>query len=232
MDKIHLWTIEDRRQNRRAAYTRAALLFSLSLAFLFTGCGSHKAAPQKPDQAAVSASADREKQIERARAEAQAYLAANPTAAVAERPKAGARSLANAQASAEALSRNFLKALANRDRAAIEGLRLTRDEFCQAVFPELPASKLPNVTCDFVWQQATLKSLSGLSEMYAIHQGRRYEFVALRFAKGTDAYPTYRVHKESHLLVKDENGRQQEIRLFGSMLEIDGGYKLFSFVID
>jgi hypothetical protein len=233
MDKIRFWAIKNMQQTRKAACLKAALFFSLlfCFAFLFTGCGKNKAVPQNSNKPTITA-ADREKEIERARGEAQAYLAANPPASVTAKAKSGTRSLANAQVSPEALSRNFLKALANKDMESIKALRLTKDEFCQYVFPELPSSKMPNVTCDFVWQQATLKSLSGLSEMYPEHQGKRYEFVALRFEKGIDNYPTYKVHKETHLVVKDETGQQQELRLFGSILEMDGRYKLISFVID
>jgi hypothetical protein len=54
----------------------------------------------------------------------------------------------------------------------------------------------------------------------------------MQFAKGTDAYKTYKVHKEAHLIVKGEKGVQQEVRLFGSVLEMSGQFKLFSFVID
>jgi len=222
-------------QIRKAVCLKAALFFSILLcfSFLLTGCSKDKAGLQNSNNnLAITASADREKEIERARGEAQAYLAANPPAAVAAKTKPGPRTLANAQVSAEALSRNFLKALASKDMESIKALRLTKDEFCQYVFPELPSSKMPNVTCDFVWQQATLKSLSGLSEMYPEHQGKKYQFVALRFEKGTDSYPTYKVHKETHLMVKDETGKQQELRLFGSILEMDGRYKLISFVID
>ncbi len=111
-------------------------------------------------------------------------------------------------------------------------LRVTKEEFCQYVWPDLPASRLPNVTCDFAWQQATLTSLGGLSKTLPKHKGKRYKLVSLRFEKGTDSYPNYKVHKDTRLTVKDETGVEQEIKLFGSMLEMDGQFKLFSFVID
>ena len=68
--------------------------------------------------------------------------------------------------------------------------------------------------------------------MLTRHRGKRYDLVSLRFAKGTDSYQNYKVHNETHLVVKDKNGAQQEVRLFGSMLEVDGRFKLFSFVVD
>ena len=147
-------------------------------------------------------------------------------------PAAVSSRLVNTRPSAEELARSFLTALALKDKERVKALRLTKQEFCQHVFPELPSSKLPNVTCDFVWDQATMKSLGGFIEMWPRHEGRRYDLVSLRFKEGTDSYKTYKVHKETHLVVRDEAGREQELRLFGSMLEMDGQFKLFSFVID
>jgi hypothetical protein len=145
---------------------------------------------------------------------------------------ASPRRLVNARPSAEELARSLLTALALRDGDKVKALRLTREEFCRYIFPELPSSKLPNVTCDFVWDQATIKSLGGFVKMWPRHEGRRYELISLRFKDGTDTYRTYKVHKETHLLVRDEKGWEHELRLFGSMLEMDGQFKLFSFVID
>lgn len=150
----------------------------------------------------------------------------------AEPPRAGSRRLINAEPSAEALARHILASIARQDKSDLESLRITKQEFCQLVWPELPSSKLPNVTCDFAWEQATLKSIGGFVKMLAAHKGKRYEMVSLSFAKGTDAYRTYKVHKDSRLVIKDENGLQQEIKLFGSVLELDGQFKLFSFVVD
>ncbi|MEW6209699.1 MAG: hypothetical protein AB1631_15125 [Acidobacteriota bacterium] len=130
------------------------------------------------------------------------------------------------------MARSFLDALAAGDEGAIRSLRITRQEFCDYVWPELPSSRTPNVTCDWVWDQATLKSVSGLVEMLSAHKGKRYRLVSLRFAGGSEQYKSYRVHKETLVRVRDEKGDEKELRLFGSMLEMDDQFKLFSFVID
>ncbi len=146
--------------------------------------------------------------------------------------RAKPRFLAYSERNAEELARDFLDALAEGDEKKIASLRITKQEFCQHVWPELPSSRTPNVTCDWVWDQATLKSLSGLGEMLAKHKGKRYKLVSLRFAGGTESYQSYKVHKETRVRVRDEKGDETEMRLFGSMLEMDGQFKLFSFVID
>lgn len=238
MDEMGLRSISKMITNRGTVALKAVLLPSLLLSgvLLLSGCGGRgEPADDKPASPEVLTSAEREKRIEKAREEALAYLAtrqtnAPPPPAPATTP--GTRVLENAQASPEELSRVFLRALAGRDLAVIKSLRLTKEEFCQYIFPELPSSKVPNLTCDFAWEQATLRSLSGLDKMYTRHQGRKYELVSVRFEKGTESYTSYRVYKETHLTVRDETGAQAEIRLFGSMLEMDGKYKLFSFVSD
>jgi hypothetical protein len=142
------------------------------------------------------------------------------------------RALTNTYASAELLASRFLAYLARKDSESIKSLRITKQEFCDYVWPDLPSSRLPNVTCDFVWDQAVLNSTSGLTEMLRDHEGKRYELISLKFAKGTEVYPSYKVHKETLLRVRDEKGEEQELRLFGSILEMDGKFKLFSFVVD
>jgi hypothetical protein len=142
-----------------------------------------------------------------------------------------ARTLASASPSPEALAARYLDALGRDDLEAMKALRLTEQEFCAYVFPELPSSRLPNVTCDFVWSQATLNSMAGMQRLLESHRGKRYTLVSVRFA-GVDEYGTYRVHKEPVATFRDAAGATREARLFGSMLELDGQYKLFGFVVD
>lgn len=139
------------------------------------------------------------------------------------------RPLVNGQPGPEALAKRFLEYLSANDAKAIQSLRLTKREFCEYVWPELPSSRIPNLSCDWAWGQASLKSDGGLSELLPRRAGKRYELVLVRFAGGTQEHDTYRIHKDTRLVLKDENGRQTEVSILGSMLELDGKYKLFSF---
>ncbi|HVF88722.1 MAG TPA: hypothetical protein VNH22_01570 [Blastocatellia bacterium] len=130
------------------------------------------------------------------------------------------------------MAKRFLEYLAGNDVKAIQSLRLTKREFCEYVWPELPASQVPNLTCDWAWEQATLKSDGGLGELLSPHGGMRYELVQVRFAGGVEEHYTFRIHKDTRLTLKDRNGTRKEVKILGSMLELDGKYKLFSFVSD
>ena len=72
------------------------------------------------------------------------------------------RVLPHAAPSAEALIEEVLQALAENDRERLKSLALTKDEFCTILWPELPSSKTPNLTCDWVWDSFRPSSLDGL----------------------------------------------------------------------
>ena len=60
--------------------------------------------------------------------------------------------------------------------------------------------------------------------------GKRYELIDIRFAADTD-YRTYRVHREATFHVRDGSGMELDLRVCGSMIEQDGAWKVFSYVL-
>ncbi len=151
--------------------------------------------------------------------------------AAAKAANEAARPLASASASADELASRVLSGLASRDQKALADLVVTKDEFCTWVYPELPSSKVPNVSCDFVWQTAMMNHEGGFREVLGAHNGKRYTLVSLRFEKGVQDYPSYRVYREPVVTVKDEASKTHEYRLFGPILEMDGQFKLFGYMV-
>ena len=140
--------------------------------------------------------------------------------------------LSNARPSADVLAAEFLDRLAAKDFDGLVGLRLTKDEFCSGVWPELPAAEDERIPCDWVWQQATIRSNAGLRDLSGEHGGARYRFVSMRFAGAPEKHGSFTVLKDPRVTVTDETGATRELRLFGSMIESGGQYKLFSFVLE
>jgi hypothetical protein len=139
--------------------------------------------------------------------------------------------LPHAHASPEALARAVLDAVAQRDVEALRMLALNKEEFEEHVWPELPAARPErNLTANYVWGDLQQKSNIMLRAMLAAHGGKRYELTGIRFLGETTAYASFRVHRESELSVKQDGGDEQQIRLFGSMIEKAGKYKVFSYV--
>jgi hypothetical protein len=143
------------------------------------------------------------------------------------------RPLPNSHESAEALARAVLVAIEKRDGETLRALALNREEFTEHVWPDLPAARPErNLSPSFVWGDLNQKSNIMLRETLNAHGGKKYQLVSVHFRGETTEYESYRVRRESELTVKDANGTERQIRVFGSMIEKGGRYKVFSYVVD
>lgn len=140
--------------------------------------------------------------------------------------------LQNTRPSPDAVAAAVLDALARKDEAALEALALNDAEFRAHVWPELPASRPErNLPYSYVWGDLHQKSRAGLSQTLARHGGVRYELRGVTFG-GETKYPSYVVHRGATMRVRDASGAEQDIRVSGSMIEKDGAWKVFSYVVD
>jgi hypothetical protein len=141
--------------------------------------------------------------------------------------------LANSYPSSETLAAAVLEAVERRDANQLRALALTEEEFRDHVWPELPAARSErNLPFSYVWGDLRQKSALALDQTLARHGGRRYTLVATRFDGDTTRYPSYVVYRETVLRVRDDTGAVSELRLFGSSLEKDQTWKVFSYVVD
>jgi hypothetical protein len=120
-----------------------------------------------------------------------------------------------------------------RDLTTLRGLALTEREFHEHIWPELPASRPErNLPFSFVWGDLHQKSESSLKETLARFGGRRLTLVSVRFKGETSRYANSTVHRDTTLKVRDADGTETDVRLFGSSLQKDGAWKVFSYVVD
>lgn len=139
------------------------------------------------------------------------------------------RQLAGAKASPEVLARHFLEVLSRGDRQEILGLALTEEEFREFVYPVLPASRPgSNLSAEFLWSQTQLRSLGGFSKTMK-HAGKPYELLEVIVREGKREYEGFSIHRGVSLRVRDETGSVSEWKLFGSIIEMNGGFKIYSF---
>lgn len=156
-------------------------------------------------------------------------LLAGALAAGCARPPA----LSQTFSSEAALAERILGALAARDIAALQALPLSEDEFRDVVWPELPASRPEaRVPLDYAWRTLAQNSRGHLHEAVHEHGGRRYRLLRVRFDGGSTPYGSFTVHRRARVVVRDAAGGERQLRLFGSVLEHDRRFKLFSFVAD
>jgi hypothetical protein len=150
------------------------------------------------------------------------------SAATCNRPPA----LANSYDSPDALAAAVMESLAARDRTRLEALALSEQEFRDHVWPELPAARPErNLPFSFVWGDLRQKSLAALSQTLQEHGGRRYHVDRVTFG-ATTRYASYTVHRETTVHVRDAWETAREVRVCGSMLEQQGRWKVFSYVVD
>ena len=155
-------------------------------------------------------------------------LAAAPSCRSATGP-----SLTNTLESPEAVARAVVRGLAGNNLEALRALAVTEAEFRDLVWPKLPASRPErNLPMDYVWGDLSTKSDANLRARLGGWVDRGFVLVSVSFAGATDDYGTYRVHRETVLLLRDREGREQTGRLFGSMIEHRGRFKVFSYVVD
>lgn len=172
----------------------------------------------------------------RPRASRVVSLAAAATLAIALTgcaPDEAPATLSQTFDSPEALARAVLTALANEDQAALLALPVSAAEFRAIVWPELPSSRPEvNLPVTYAWSDLDTKSRGHLGTTMNRWGGARLALVGVEFRGETTAYPTFSVHRDSVLTVRTSDGATERVRLFGSVLERDGRFKLFSYVVD
>ncbi|HUG54163.1 MAG TPA: hypothetical protein VMR21_11195 [Vicinamibacteria bacterium] len=145
----------------------------------------------------------------------------------------GRLALAHTHESPQAVARAVVQGLAARDIAALRDLALSEPEFRELVWPKLPASRPErNVPWDYAWNDLRAKSDAHLRALLGRWQDHGFEIVSVSFLGETTEYGTFRVHRDTAVSLRDRDGQEQTGRLFGSMIEMNGGFKVFSYVVD
>ena len=140
--------------------------------------------------------------------------------------------LANTLASPADLARAVLGALSRRDRARLDALAVSEQEFRDHVWPDLPAARPErNLPFSYVWGDLHQKSNVSLARTMDQYGGTQHTLQHVTFA-GTTPYAHHTVHRDASFAVADADGGSQTIRACGSFLEKDGVWKVFSYVVD
>ncbi len=196
----------------------ASLTLGMSLLW-FVGCNTPAPSPQPPSSTSLPAPA----RVQPAQPEPSIE---EPLPKLPDKN----RKLAKTYPSAEELTKAFLKALADKPNAkALLTFAFTKDEYCQYLVPELPGGKIPNVNCDFLWNQDQIPSSYGLQSTLSNYSGKKYTFVSISFTKKPETYGTYRVYRFPRVKVRTEANTEEVIIPFGPVVEIDGKFKLYGF---
>jgi hypothetical protein len=138
--------------------------------------------------------------------------------------------LAPASSSIDELCEEFLSRLAQKDGDELVALALTEAEFKKYYWPHTEWSR-PEVRMpfEFYWGNHHQKSVVALNNMLAAFGGKQLNFMRVRFTKDTAYYHDAKVHVAPLLTVRDEEGKEWDLKFFGAVFELNGKYKIFSF---
>lgn len=138
--------------------------------------------------------------------------------------------LRHGASSPEELGRQVLAALQEGDIQALESLALSEEEFRNFVWPELPVSNpKTNVPLDYVWGDVQLRSQARLQQLLGTLKGERFALVRVSHRGPRTDYPTHRAYSDFGIVLRDPEGREREYLLFGTLIEMEGVWKVYSY---
>jgi hypothetical protein len=144
--------------------------------------------------------------------------------------------MSNTFASIDELAAAVLAGIEQNNGRQLWSLALTKEEFHAVVWPVLPANRPErNTPFDYTWGTLEFKSSNALNTTLAKYTGHHYELVRVDFVAHEQRqrdYGAFRVHRDARVLVKKADGSEEWFDLFGSVIERNGRFKVFSYVTD
>ena len=138
--------------------------------------------------------------------------------------------LQNSAASPETLAAQVLAAMVQGNIQALRELALSEEEFRQYVWPELPASNpRTNVPFEFVWNDVAYRSAIWMNRMTKDLCGKQMKLVRVLHRGKTVPYHSHQAWSDMVVVLSDELGREREYPLFGTLIEMDGRFKVYSY---
>ena len=154
-----------------------------------------------------------------------------PGEAADVQPEAGESEiiLAHAHASPSALGRAVLRALESQDQEALRALRVTREEWLELFWAELPESD--STPFDFAWQLKDDNSRAAERAALEEFGGEDFELIDLKFTDPPEVYDTFTLHFGAELWARRvSDGREGLLPVLDVVVERGGLWKLSNLV--
>jgi hypothetical protein len=135
-----------------------------------------------------------------------------------------------ASGSREALVRRFMKALAADDTVDLRAMALNAREFADLVYPESPYTHPPyRQSPALVWNQIQNPSAAGFTRLVRRLANQPLQYVNHKCDARPDRQGHNLIWTNCSVLLRVANGATESHRLFGSIIERDGRFKIVSF---
>jgi hypothetical protein len=138
--------------------------------------------------------------------------------------------LKHAEASQEDLARAVLRTIAEENLEAMKDLSLSKEEFRKFVWPELPVSNpKTNLSVDFVWNDVFYRSMMSMQRIFNKLKGRDLKLVRVECHGEVAEYKSHRAYPDMEVIIREEDGKEVSFPLFGTLIEMDGLWKVYSY---
>ena len=108
--------------------------------------------------------------------------------------------LADAQASETALVQSVLDAVAVRDTAVLRRFLVTRDEYEDVLWPEMPDKDY--TPFEFVWSLNATNNRKGLRQLLGTYGGLQLEVVSVELGKEPEVYESFTLYPDTKVTVR------------------------------
>jgi hypothetical protein len=144
------------------------------------------------------------------------------------------KQLTGGEPTREALARKFLAAVSAQDTTALGHLLISRAEFAWLVFPDHMYARPPyELDPAIFWLQIQAGSQKGLTRLLKRLGGQPLTLLLMHCQRDTLQLKAGPARLWSDCRMRYRHGAEQEThRLFGSIVERDGRFKLFSLAND
>jgi len=154
--------------------------------------------------------------------------AAAPATAAPATAAAPKRHLRYGCRSVDELMTKLLAALEAKDLPGLENLRVTRQEHTDLLWPEFDA-KNHNVDPDFAWDMLNRRSHVGAGRAIGDYGGQELTVIGVEFTRDLERYASFVLHRGTILHARTQTGEMLDLRFLGSVVELDGQFKLLSY---
>jgi hypothetical protein len=128
------------------------------------------------------------------------------------------------------LTARFVTAVSAGDTAAMHRLRVTAQEHNTIMWSEFPASRL-NHPADLAWRNVDARSVRDAARIRREYAGATYDVAGTSCRDGVTEYETFRVHSDCWVTLR-RTGSRFDAKLFGSVVEMDGRFKVIGIRTD
>jgi hypothetical protein len=133
-------------------------------------------------------------------------------------------------ASLDDLVRTVERGLAEQDTTRLLDLMINEREYREIIYPALPAAHPPiNAPFETLWVTHYPDAYGGLMRILRLYGGHDVEILAVRFEAPDQDFVNFTLHENSRVDIVVDGRREDDRRLFGSVIHAGGGWKVLSY---